>query len=171
MIDEALIEVRDLLEAGMVDIVDSVPVPKCKKYYAGDTGVPANSALPCIIVRERYTEVERSSTSSDMFRFGISILLITDLRKSLKEGGLTDEIVASRQLLRKMVEEIDSSTGRLKTNTLLGVLLKQSNLRGTNFQYNLKPRVNYAVPSPKNWNLVAAEVTLDVISRFVTRNQ
>ena len=160
MIDEALIELKNLLATNIGT--------GCKMYYAGDIGIPAKGALPCLIVRERFTRVERTSTSKDKYRFGIGILVVTNLISSLKTAGLSSSVKLSRQVLRKLIEEADTD-GAPKTSTVLGTLMRTSSLRGTNYVYSLNPQVNYEIPSPDGHVLVAAEVTLEMVTDLVVR--
>jgi hypothetical protein len=160
MIDDALLEVKNLLRTNMGEA--------CVEYYAGDIGIPAKSVLPCIIVRERSTKVERVSTAKDQYRFGISILVITNLVDSLKTAGLSSSTRLSRQKLRKLIEEADTD-GAPKTTTVLGALMQQANIRGSHYVYSLNPEVNYQLESPDGYILVAAEVTIDLVTDLVTR--
>lgn len=161
MINEALKEVRDMLET-------SVGSSVVKSFYAGDVGLPYKDALPAVIVRERYTRVERKSTAKDQYRHGLSILVVMDMRKDIATAGLTDEIVGHRQRLRNLMEEADTD-GAPKTTTVLGALMKQANIRGTHYVYNLDPYVDYNPSVPGGFFYVAAEITLDVLSEIVTR--
>lgn len=159
--NEVLVEVRDLLE-------DTMGSGTVNKFYAGDVGLPYANALPAVIVRERYTEIARQSTAKDMYRFGISILVVMDMCKSLATAGLTDNIVLHRKTLRNLMEQADSDGAPLAT-TVLGALMKQASLRGTNYVYNLNGRINYDPPAPQGFFYVAAELTLDVLADYVTR--
>lgn len=153
-------EVRDLLQTSMGT--------RCLAYYAGNIGLPFKASLPCLMVRERSTEVIRKSTAADQYKFSLSILVVTDIVVSFNEAGLTDRIVKHREALRLIMEEKDT-TGAPKTDTVLGCLMKQSNIRGVSFIYNLNPRVNYEVESPGETFYVAAEVLLDFTTTLVTR--
>lgn len=159
--DDVVKEVRDLLETSMTT--------RCQAYYAGDIGIPFKASLPVLIVRELETQVIRESTAKDQYRFSLSILVVTSIITSFNEAGLSDNIVKHRELLRLIMEEKNDTTGAPKTDTVLGTLMKQSNLRGTNFVYNLTPKVNYRFPSPDGSLLVAAEVLLDFTTSLVTR--
>lgn len=163
MMNETLIEVRDLLRTSMGSSV-------VKTFYAGRVGIPAQSYLPAVIVEERYTEMERANSAKDKYKFGISILVVTDAKQDYDVAGNADDVVASYQTLRKLVEEADTD-GAPKTTTVLGTLMKQSNLRGVSFVYNQNPRVNYRpqFPGQERFFYVAAQIDLDMISEFVTR--
>lgn len=160
MIDSALIEIRDLLQTNMG--------ARCEAYYAGDIGIPAKSALPAIIIREKSMDIDRSSTAKDVYKFSIGILVVTHLTAALSTAGLTDHVSESRQTLRKLIAEKDTD-GAPKTNTVIGALMKQSSLVGSNYAYSLNPHVNFEIESPDGHLLVAAEVTLDVMSTLVAR--
>ena len=159
--NEALKEVRDLLATSMSG-------RGIAAFYAGDIGTPAKGNLPCIIVREVSTRAGRQSTSSDQYIFGISVLLITDIFASADVAGIQNNTVASRERLRVLMEEGDT-TGAPKTDTVLGTFMKQANIRGSNFVYNLNGRIDYRPPAPHGFTLAAAELTLDVITDFVKR--
>jgi len=137
-------------------------------YYAGDVGLAYKNSLPAIIVREQYTEHDRPSTAKDRYRFGISILVVTDVTKDFHTAEATGLIMQHRQTLRKLVEEADSD-GAPKTTTVLGALMKQANLRGTNYVYNLNGRVEYNPAVPGNFFYAAAEITLELVTEMVTR--
>ena len=160
MIDEALLEVKGLLATALGSA--------CKMYYAGNVGIPAKSALPCIVVRQKRTRVERISTSKDQYRHTIGILVITNLISSLKTAGLSSSVRLADQTLRKLVEEADTD-GAPKTTTVLGVLMQTANIRGSNYIYSLNPDVNYEIPAPDGHIMVAAEVTLDLVTELVVR--
>lgn len=160
MMNEALIEVRDMLETAMGSAVAS--------YYAGDIGLPYKNSLPAVIVRELYTEHDRPSTAKDRYRFGISILVVTDMTKDFATAAMANLIVKHRQTLRKLVEEADTD-GAPKTTTVLGALMRQANVRGTNYVYNLNGRVDYRPTTPDGFFYTAAEITLELVTEMVTR--
>ena len=113
MMDEALIEIRNLLQTEMGSAAAS--------YYAGDIGTPYKTSLPAVIVREEKTIQKRQSTAKDMYNFAISILVVTDIAKALDVAGTANKIVKARQTLRKLIEEADVD-GAPKTTTVLGAL-------------------------------------------------
>ena len=160
MMNEVILELRSLLQTSMGS--------RCTAYYAGNVALPMKNELPCVIVREHRTSVDRSSTAKDRYRFKVSVLVVTDIVTSFNEAGLTNRIVESRQKLRKIMEEGDTD-GAPKADTVLGCLMKQANLRGVSFIYNQTPEVNYDVESPGEFFYVAAEVTLDLLSDSVSR--
>lgn len=164
MMDEALIEVRDLLETAL-----GVKVKTC---YAGRVGIPAKNYLPAVIVQEVATSIERQSTACDMYRHSINILVVLDMVKDFDITGIDDNIVDTHQSLRKIMEEADTD-GAPKTDTVLGALMKQSNIRGTNYVYNINGAINYlpAFPGQDRFFYIAAELSLDLISQMVVRKQ
>lgn len=161
MMNEAVLELQTLLSTLMTT--------RCKKYYAGEIGIPYKNALPCLIIREGRTRHERASTNTDRYVHEISILVVTDIVKSFNEAGVADQIMKSRQTLRKIMEEADATTRAPKTNTVLGALMKQSSIDGTWYTYNLNPVVNYEIEQPKEFFYVAAEVKLELFTDFVPR--
>lgn len=163
MMNEVIVEVRDLLRTSMGSSV-------VKTFYAGRVGIPAKSYLPAVIVEERSTELVRQSTNKDMWKFGISILVICDVRQDFNVAGLTDDVVDTFQTLRDLVEEADTD-GAPKTTSVLGAMARQANIRGTNFVYNIRPRVNYRpiFPGMDQFWYVAAQIDIDMLSDFITR--
>lgn len=160
MMNEALIEIRDLLETAIGSGVTT--------YYAGDVGLPYKNALPAIIVRELETVIDRPSTAKDRYKHSISILVVMDMMKAMDMTGLSNNISNTRQDLRKLVEEADTD-GAPKTTTVLGALMKHANIRGTNYMYTLPLRVNYNPSFPTEFFYVAAEITLEAVTEMVTR--
>jgi len=160
MMNEVLIEIRDQLKTDMTT--------RCKSYFVGEIGAPLKNNMPVIVVRERSTKQYRQSTAKDGFEFGIKIEVVVDIIPSMNVAGVEDRIVASRQILRKIIEEEDTD-GYPKTDTILGSLGRTSNLQGTHFVYNLNPEVNYEVETPDNALYIMAEVNLSVIKTFATR--
>lgn len=160
MMNEALVKVRDTLET----LMGSTTV---KSYYAGDVGIPYANSLPAVIVRELYTEMDRPSTAKDRYRFGISALVVMDMRANMTTTADTDEIIQARQVLRKLVEEADTD-GAPKTTTLLGALLKKSTLRSDKYEWIINTRVDYRPSVPGDFFYVAAEITFELLEQ-VTR--
>lgn len=158
--DDVVKEVRDLLRTSMGS--------RCAAYYAGDVGIPYQATFPVLIVRENSTKHSRPSTSKDQYVHSLSILVITSIVASFKEVGITDLIIKHRETLRLIMEEKDAS-GAPKTDTVLGTLMKQANISGTNFVYNMNASINYRVPAPEGTLLVAAELTIESITNLVLR--
>lgn len=163
MMNEVVKEVRDLLRTSMGSSV-------VKTFYAGRVGIPAKAFLPAVIVEERATEIVRQSTAKDLYKFSLVISVICDVTQNYAVAGITDDVVDTYQTLRNLIEEADTD-GAPKTTTVLGTLMKQANIRGTNFAYNMNGRVNYrpTFPGQDNFFYIAAEVELDVLADFVTR--
>ena len=162
MMYDVLTEIRDLLSASMTT--------RCASYFVGrSAGVfMAQNSLPALIVRNKSTKLERQGTAKDRYTFNIGILVITDMVTNFKETGVSNRIILSDAKLIKIFEEKDTD-GAPMSDTVMGTLMKQSNIRGTSFAYNLNPVINYEVESPPGFFYVAGEMTLTVIAEFVTR--
>jgi hypothetical protein len=137
--------------------------------YAGDPGLTEKAALPAVIISEGRTDLERQQTGSDVYKFNISILVITDISSSMSIAGNPDRIMKARQALRQLIEQADPNAGAPMTDTILGSLMKQSNISTKNWRYNIKPSVNYRPNTPKEWWYACAEITLSFISDIVIR--
>lgn len=163
MMNEVLKEVRDLLRTSMGTSV-------IKTFYAGRVGLPAKDYMPCVIVEEVGTELERQSTAKDVYRFSLLITVWIDVRQDFNVAGMTDDIVDVYQTLRNLVEEADTD-GAPKTTTVIGALTRQANIRGINFVYNMRPRINYrpAFPGMDQFWYAAATVEIDMLADFITR--
>lgn len=163
MMADVLVTIRDLLKNGVGS--------GAKAYYAGDIGIPAKMAMPIVVVAPRSTQMERPHTAGDQYRYGLSIMVYVDVAGGMKAAGNTDGVMTAQQNLMKLVEEADTD-GAPKTTSVLGCLMKQSNLRGAGYEYNLNPRVNYRPPSgPNDAMVLSAEITLDVLTNIVPRKQ
>ena len=161
MMNEALKEVEARIKA-------DVGTTAVKAWYVGDAGLVPGGTLPAVIVRERGTKITRVSTSKDQCTFSISILVVVDMRADFKTAARTNDLVAHRERLRKLVEEADTD-GAPKTTTILGSIMRQANLHGTNYVWNMNPVVNYYPEVPGGFFYAAAEITLDLITDLVTR--
>lgn len=160
MINDIIVEIRNLLAAAMTT--------RCVAYYVGNIGLPANAQMPvCIVRRKRTLLTDRRSSTADHYRYTISILIITNIVKSLATAGLTNGLVPSENALANIVEERDTD-GAPKLNTVLGVLTKQDNVRGVYYQYIKNIDVNYEPELNGRDMYVAAEITFDV-EDMVTR--
>lgn len=154
MVNDILVEIRGLLAAAMGS--------RCVGYYAGNIGIPANAQMPVCIVRRKSNElVERRSTTADYYSCTLSVLVITNIVKSLAVAGLTAGLVPSENKLANIIEEKDTD-GAPKLDTVAGVLTKESNLRGTNYQYITNVRTDYEPELNGKDTFAAAEVTFDV---------
>lgn len=162
MINDVIVEIRNLLETNMGS--------RCVAYYAGNLGIPARAQMPVCIVRRRATNMdERRSTTQDYYRFEISVLIVTDLIKSLGTAALTNGLIPSENTLANIIEERDTDNAP-KTNTVLGVLTRQRNVRGTYYQYIKNIRVNYEPELNGQDMYVAAEVTFDVEDQLTRKS-
>lgn len=162
--NEALIELRDLLEASLGS--------KIKTCYAGRVGIPAKNYLPALILQEVSTEIERQSSGCDQYRHTIRVVLVMDMVKQFATAGIVNDIVGTHEAVRKLMEEADTD-GAPRTDTVLGTIMKQSNIRGTNYVYNLDGVVNYepTFPGQDQFFYIGAELTLGMVSNYVTRKQ
>lgn len=161
MINPVIVEIRNLLAAAMTT--------RCVAYYVGDIGLPAKAQMPVCIVRRVSSTFDRRTTTGDFWRHTISILVVTDIVKSLSTAGVSSGLISSENTLANIVAEMDTD-GAPKTDTVLGVLTRQSNLRGTNYAYLTNFNVNYQPELSGEFPYVAAEVTFETES-FVTRKQ
>lgn len=164
MMNEVVKEVRNMLRTSMGSSY-------IKTFYAGRVGLPATNYMPCVIVEEVGTQMERQSTVKDIYRFSLLITVIVDVRKDFSVAGVTsDEIVDVYQTLRNVVEEADTD-GAPKTTSILGALTRQANLRGTNYVYSMNPRVNYrpVFPGMDEFWYAAATIEIDMLADFITR--
>lgn len=159
MINPVIVEIRNLLAAAMTT--------RCVAYYVGDIGLPAKAQMPVCIVRRVNSSFDRRTSTGDYWKHTISILVVTDIIKSLSTAGLTSGLVSSENTLADIVAEMDTD-GAPKTNTVLGTLTRQSNLRGTYYQYLQNFNVNYQPDLGNDFPYVAAEITFETES-FVTR--
>ena len=161
MINDVVVEIRNLLATAMTT--------RCAAYYAGNIGLPANVQMPvCIVKRKAESLDNRRSTTTDYYKYTISVLIITNIVKSLGTAGLTDGLVASENTLGNIIGERDTD-GAPKLDTVLGVLSRQQNLRGTNYIYLNNIAVNYE-PELNGVDLfVGAEVTFDAYDTFTRK--
>jgi len=166
MIGEALIQIRDNIRADCSARVDSASV------YAGDIGVPIKAKMPCVVICERSTEATRPHTAGDQYKFGLTVKVYMNLIPALNTAGVYDQILVSRQSLWQLIEESDPVTTGPKIDTILGCLMKQSNIQSAWYRFNLNPKVNY-LPATQagDWWIVTAEITLDYLTDIVPRAQ
>ena len=141
--------------------------------YAAPSFMPAKDECPCVIIFGRTTDGQRPHTASDQFKFQVIIRVVTDRTASMSEGGMPDNISQSWLALAKLIEETDvAAGGGPKTDTILGCMMKQSNIANQEWQYNMNPKVNYDAPQPPgDWYYVFAEITLDFFTKEVPRHQ
>lgn len=162
MINDVLVEIRALLAAGMGS--------RCVGYYAGNIGIPGNSQMPVCIVRRVATQLEaRRSSTADYYRYSISVLVVTNLVKSLSTTALSSGLVPSENTLANIIEERDTD-GAPKTDTVLGLLTRQANIRGTYYIYLSNIRVNYEPDLNGRDLYVAAEVTFDAYDTLTRKS-
>lgn len=164
MMHEATKEIRDLLRTNMGS--------RCKVYYLGRPFVPAKLALPALFVSGITTKHERPNTAQDIYRFSIRITVIQDLAAAQNIAGLADSMLLADENIQAVMEEADT-TGAPKIDTVLGCLMRQRNIRGTNFIYNFSPQVNYEpnIAHMQGYWYVAAQVTMDIVTDIVPRTQ
>lgn len=161
MMADQLVSIRNLLASAVGSAA--------KAYYAGDIGIPSKMALPAVVVRPRFTQMERPHTAGDQYRYGISIMVYIDVAGGMTAAGNTDGIMKAQQNLIKLLEEADTD-GAPKITTVLGCLMRQSNLRSSTFNYNINPRITYNPSSgPNDAMLLSAELTLDYLTNIVPR--
>ena len=99
-----------------------------RPFYYGDPLLIPESMLPTIAVDIMSGESPLGPTGHDEQLETLQIKVLVDKRQDM--GQKSNEVVATQQLI-KFVEEVDSSTGRYKTNTILGVLRKNISLGKT----------------------------------------
>lgn len=162
MINDVLVEIRNLLATNMTT--------RCVAYYAGNLGLPARAQMPVCIVRRVATQMEsRRSTTADYYRYSISVLIVTDIVKSLSTTALSSGLIPSENTLANIIEERDTDNAP-KTDTVLGVLTKQANVRGTYYTYLTNIRVNYEPELDGQDLYVAAEVTFDAMDTLTRKS-
>lgn len=141
--------------------------------YVNQEFTPAKDECPCVIISGNATDGQRPHTASDQFKFSVVIRVVTDRTASMSENGMPNNISQSWLDLVKLIEETDvDAGGGPKVDTVLGCLMKQSNIANQEWQYNMNPKVNYRVPQPPgDWYYVYAEITLDFFTKEVQRHQ
>ena len=141
--------------------------------FVGNFFTPGKDECPCVIIFGRTTDGQRPHTASDQFKFQVVIRVITDRTASMSENGMPDNISQSWLALTKLIEETDTEAGSgPMVDTVLGCMMKQSNIANMEWQYNMNPKVNYDVPQPPgDFYYVFAEITLDFLTKEVPRHQ
>lgn len=166
MMDNILLDLQTILRNDCGN--RTVMGRKCT-FWAGDIGLTAKNELPAVIIRPYATAMERQSTTSDQYKFTISILVVTDITNSMAEAGMANRIVKSHQELRKLVEEYDSATRSPKADTILGSLVRFANITNADWAFNIKPKVDYRPAAPEGWWYCAAEITLEFMTEMTKR--
>jgi len=90
-----------------------------KAIYVGDPVFIPSSTLPCIIINPESNSIETNDTAQDMHRQEFTITYAMDKRKELNK--VPDYVVTVKKML-EIMEARDSSTGKLKTTSIAGML-------------------------------------------------
>lgn len=132
--NDILSEIKTLLEAALG--------AKFKTYYIGPVKLPPKSYLPALIIQPLTTNVASKSTGEDIYTHNIRIMAVVDMADFFDEAG-TGTAIKSIQELINMMEERDAATQIPKSDTILGTLRKDVNVRGTKYLFNDNVDMNY----------------------------
>lgn len=162
MMNEVIEEIATDLETALASRTPKVTV------YRGNIGLAARSNLPAIIIMRRATTMERVNSAQDRYRHSVSILVVTSMIQEFSNVE-NSKVIEAEKTLSELIEGKDSNTNQVAADTVLGCLLKKSNMNGDSWCYNIDPKVNYEVASPKEFFYTAGEIQLDFITTFSTR--
>jgi len=95
--------------------------PAIKTFYQGEPLRIANSNLPCAIIAKRDTRVGSITNAEDQHEIGMSITVITDVRKDLSTEENIAKAVAGVETLYDIIESRDADY-TLKDESILGIL-------------------------------------------------
>lgn len=152
-------ELRDLLE-------DNVHPELKRPFYYGDPIAIPESSLPTVAIDPLKGETVQGPTGHDEHLKNIIIKVIVDKRKDIGKGG--GEVVATQEL-EKYVEEIDETTGRYKTDTILGILRKNLTLektvvdQGISWEYRVAERED--ITTEECWITIDTRRIIEVQNR------
>jgi hypothetical protein len=114
---QALQTIKDRLQANLGN--------KIKYYFFDDPKLINTSSLPCIAIVPVRTDISVLDTGRDAFEYTIDIYLIIN---ALSELGKYSQEMIGIQFLTQLMEEIDTSTWNLKSNTILDSFRKDLEL-------------------------------------------
>jgi hypothetical protein len=137
-----------------------------RPFYFGDPLQVPSSMLPTVAVDMVSGESPQGPTGHDEQLETLQIKVLVDKRPDL--GRSSGKVVALEELI-KFVEEVDSSTGRYKTNTILGVLRKNLSLEKTSigndisWEYGVLERQN--ILTAECWITINVKKIIEVQNR------
>lgn len=159
--NDVLAELLTLLETALSTRITS--------YYQGEVVVPAKSTLPALMVIGNSTRIGKSSTASDQYIHSVTVKVVANVMSYVSEEGNATGVIAAQEDLIDIIEERESNT-TLKSNTVLGCLRKNANIRTGKFEYNNNFVVQYDTIRTGQFFYVSASVTLDLISDLIQRS-
>jgi len=143
--------------------------PVFKRFYQGEPIRIASVDLPCAIISKRETQVQPLSNAQDQHAIGLSITVITDVRKDLSSEESMGDIVAGVSSLYDIAEGRNADY-TLKATSILDIL--RSNITvdaAQNLRTDLGSvtRVDYGATlrsrSPEMWTI---EARIDFVVSF-----
>lgn len=111
-IDPIIQKYIDLLKANNGEI---------KAFFQGEPTKVAVSLLPCVFISKGQTNVGKITNVEDQHEIGLSVALVTDIRKELSTNENDNHVVEGVAKLYDMMEGRDA-TYVLKTTSILNIL-------------------------------------------------
>lgn len=138
-----------------------------KTYYQGEVVTPAvpQSYLPALMVFGESTEVVAKSTAKDQYKYTIIIRVVIDLKKYLKESGVSEILTAQEAIINLMEER--NSDGTTKATTVLGCL--RDNVRGTDYLFNNDITIDYKTIERGEFFYYQAECRFSAVTDLLLR--
>ncbi len=119
----------------VLDLLETNAHPDLKRpFYFGDPILIPASKLPTVAVDPLRGESPQGPTGHDEQSQELIIKVIVDKRQDMGRGG--GEVVGTQNLIR-YVNELDETTGRYKTDTIIGILRKNLTLEKTSIDQNI----------------------------------
>jgi len=159
--NNVLAELKEKLE-------DALKADVIRKFYQGEVLLVPQSYLPALMVFGNSTTVVAKSTACDQFVYDITIRIIFDIKKVFSENG-TKETLQAPELMAEIMEG-KQNDGTLRADSVLGVLRKVSNVRGTNFLFNNDIKIDYKTIQKGEFFYFQADCNLTATSDLIKRN-
>jgi len=135
---------------------------RVKNFYIGDPWIFPESVLPAIVIAPDNTETNIADNTRDMHTHNIIISLIIDARTYF--NATPDKMVGTIFLMNTMEEE-ETSTPGIKSNTVLGILRENLNLDTNRFIENISS-INYTTRR-RTEELITLEATATLQIQFI----
>lgn len=143
--------------------------PAIKTFYQGEPIRVPQSNLPCAIISKRETRAGALTNAEDQHAIGMSITIVTDVRKDLSTESSVANAVAGIENLYDILEGREDDY-TLKSQSILGIL--RSNIlldaaRNLRTDLGAETRIDYGTTlknrTPEEWTI---EARLDFVCTF-----
>jgi hypothetical protein len=135
---------KDTIADTMIDLLKTnLGSAGFKQYYYGDPIAIPQSQLPAVVVEFESSDITVSTTAQDDVDDVLVIKLVFNKKSDFNK---TASEIAGHRRLRELMQGVDSTTGKIAANTVIGILRANFTLSNTivdqsiGIEYGIMPR-------------------------------